>query len=78
MERMTVLSRVGADGILHVSVPVGVTDANRPVQVTIEPADDRPNSASEYEVWLEGLSGRWQGEFLRGNEGIFETREPLS
>jgi len=66
MDRMTVLSRVGADGVLHVSVPVGVTEANRPVQVTIEPAADKSDSASEYGVWLEGLAGRWQGEFVRG------------
>ena len=78
MNRMTLNSRVGADGILNVSVPVGVTEANRPVQVTIEPITEESNGAADYGAWLERLSGRWQGDFIRGDEGAFESREPLS
>lgn len=78
MNRMTVLSRVGADGVLKVSVPVGVDDANRPVQVTIEPAAEMSNGVTDYETWLDGLGGLWQGDFVRGDEGEFETREFLS
>jgi predicted DNA-binding antitoxin AbrB/MazE fold protein len=33
--------------------------------------------AADYEAWLDGLAGRWQGDFARGHEGDFETREPL-
>jgi hypothetical protein len=71
-----------------VSVPVGLGEANRPVQVTIEPAREATNGAADYEAgdhgaadygrWLDGLAGRWRGEFVRGNEGDFEIREPLS
>jgi len=77
MNRITFFSRVGADGVLHVEVPVGATEANRPVQVTIEPARNGSESAEDYHAWLRQLAGRWQGEFVRGDEGAFETREFL-
>jgi hypothetical protein len=35
MNRMIIKTTVGADGVLHMKVPVG--DAYREVQVTIEP-----------------------------------------
>ena len=38
MNRMIVKSRIGADGVLNVTVPVGSNEANREVLVTIEPA----------------------------------------
>jgi hypothetical protein len=85
MDRVTIVSRVGADGVLHVSVPLGPSDANLPVQVTIEatghpPKTDQPpkNGSADYRVWLDGLAGKWQGDFVRGDEGHFESREPLS
>lgn len=78
MDRMTMNSRVGADGVLNVSVPVGLSDANLPVQITIEPALEKTNGSPDYGDWLDGLAGRWQGEFVRGEEGTLETREPLS
>ncbi|MEX2169251.1 MAG: hypothetical protein WD851_08065 [Pirellulales bacterium] len=74
VDRMTVLSRVGADGVLNVSVPLGLNDANRSVQVIIEPAAKETNGVTDYETWLDGLAGRWQGDFMRGDEGSFETR----
>ena len=77
MVRMTLKSRVGADGILSVKVPVGVTDANREVQVTIEPTGRANDGAEEYAAWLRGLPGRWQGEFERPPQGSPEEREPL-
>jgi hypothetical protein len=78
VDRMTVISRVGADGVLSVSVPLGLNDANRPVQVTIEPAAETSNGRTHYGSWVDGLSGRWQGDFAGGDEGNFEAREPLS
>jgi predicted DNA-binding antitoxin AbrB/MazE fold protein len=33
---------------------------------------------ADYDAWLDGLAGRWQGDFVRGDEGEFETRESLS
>ena len=58
------------------SVPLGLNDANRSVQVIIEPAAKETNGVTDYETWLDGLAGRRQGDFVRGDEGNFETREP--
>ena len=37
MNRMVLHSRVGADGVLHLTVPIGQEAADREVRVTIEP-----------------------------------------
>ncbi len=42
MNRMVVHSRVGADGILNIALPIGKTDADREVQVTIDPVATPP------------------------------------
>jgi hypothetical protein len=36
MNRMVLHSRVGADGVLQIGVPIGKQDADRDVQVTID------------------------------------------
>ena len=77
MNRLTVTSRVGDDGVLHVTVPLGPAEANREVQVTIEPVVATPAGATEYMKWLDRIAGGWQGEFVREHEGDFETREPF-
>jgi hypothetical protein len=38
MTRLVLHSRVGWDGVLHVTVPLGEQHADRVVQVTIDPA----------------------------------------
>jgi hypothetical protein len=37
MNRMVVKSRVGSDGVLHLALPVGVEEADKEVQITVEP-----------------------------------------
>ncbi len=37
MQNITLRSHVGSDGILHLDVPVGLTDADLEVTVTIQP-----------------------------------------
>ncbi len=37
MQTITLRSHVGSDGILHLEVPVGLTDAELEVTVTIQP-----------------------------------------
>ena len=36
------------------------------------------NGSTNYQAWLDSIAGRWQGDFVRGDEGSIETREPLS
>jgi predicted DNA-binding antitoxin AbrB/MazE fold protein len=47
------------------------------VHLRVEQENGSPAKSSEYDTWLESLAGRWQGEFIRGDEGDVETREPL-
>jgi hypothetical protein len=46
MNRMILHSRVGADGVLHLTVPIGAMDANREVQVTIDEVGPAPMTGS--------------------------------
>ncbi len=79
MNRTIIKSRVSADGILHVDVPMGTAQANREVQVTIEPTDSvaAAPSRQEYLDFLRATAGAWQGEFARPVEGELEVRDPM-
>jgi hypothetical protein len=77
MIRLTVRSRIDADGVLRVAVPIGLHDAEREVNVTIEPIDGRTEEQTEYVSWLDGIAGKWQGDFERLPELDFEERDPL-
>jgi hypothetical protein len=77
MTRKVLKSRVGPDGVLQVSVPLGSQEANREVSVVIESIPEQPRSQAEYSAWLDRIYGSWQGEFVEDDEGPFETREPF-
>jgi len=49
MNRMVLHSRVGSDGVLHITVPIGKEDADREVQVTIDPLRAGPPSMTQEE-----------------------------
>ena len=65
------------DGVFRPLVPLALPQGAR-VQLRVEEEDGRGGPAIDYRAWLNGLAGRWQGEFMRDNEGEFESREPLS
>jgi hypothetical protein len=45
-------SRVGADGVLTISLPLGLREANREVKVVVESTDaSAPSSPSNREDW---------------------------
>ena len=70
MNRMVLKARVGNDGILQVTFPFGVADANREVQVTIEPTPEI--SEEDWHAWLGSTAGAWQGEFERPEQGEYQ------
>jgi len=76
MDRIVVKSRVGSDGVLHLAVPMGPADANREVQVTVEPVGP-PLSADEWRRGIMETAGKWQGDFERPEQGEYEQRGPL-
>jgi hypothetical protein len=70
-------SRVSADGVLRVTVPVGVAEADREMQVTIEPVASTAIS-QEYLDFLQTTAGAWQGDFERPEQGEYEERDSFS
>ena len=79
MNRIVVKSKVSRDGVLHLSVPVGLEEADQEVQVTVEPfAPKTPITQEEWRAWVDSMAGTWQGDFERLPQGEYEEREPLS
>jgi hypothetical protein len=79
MNRVIVNSRVDSDGVLRVTVPVGVADANQEVQVTIEPARAPRMTSNEWRTWVRTTAGSvTDPTFRRHEQGAYEEREPLS
>ncbi len=78
MTRMVTTSRVGADGVLHLELPLGTPEAGREVQVTVESITTPSMTQEEWVAFLDRTAGAWQGEFERPPQGEYETREALS
>jgi len=77
MNRVIVKTRIDADGVLRVTIPLTPEDANREVEVTIEPTGPPPMTQEEWRQFIMSTAGTWQGEFERPEQGEFEEREPL-
>jgi hypothetical protein len=77
MNRLVVRSRVDGDGVLRVVVPIGATEADREVQVTVEPLSQPAGVQVEYIAWLDSIAGKWQGEFELMPQDGFEMRDVL-
>jgi hypothetical protein len=78
MTRIEVRSKVGPDGVLHLDVPMGASEANREVRVIVE--EVRPTQAmtqEEWAAWVHRMAGSWQGDFERPPQGEYETRDEL-
>jgi hypothetical protein len=80
MTRMVIHSRIGADGVLHITVPVGKEDADREVQVTIDPSPVGPPPMTE-QAWrafvLSTAGSITDPSFVRHEQGEYEEREEL-
>ncbi len=77
MKSIKLRSHIGADGILHLDVPLEIRDTEIEVTVTVESV----NSGSQ-KGWMPGffeeVIGGWVGEPLeRPEQGEFEIREQL-
>ena len=78
MNRMILHSRVGADGILHITVPIGKADADREVQVTIDPVRPSPMTQEEWRNFVLSTAGSiTDPSFVRHEQGQYERREEL-
>jgi len=78
MNRTILRSRVGPDGVLHVTVPVGKGDANREVQVTIEPLERACMTPEQWRNFIYATEGSvTDPTFKRHEQGEYEQREEL-
>ena len=75
MTRITMKSKIGPDGVLRVAVPVGTAEADREVQLTIEPIVSEAAPRQEYLDFLRETAGAWQGDFERPEQGQYEGRD---
>jgi hypothetical protein len=82
MHTIQTTSHVGPDGMLKLSVPVGIVDADVQVTVVVEPmASAQPLSGADREEWRQFVAetaGSIQDPtFFRHEQGEYETREPM-
>jgi hypothetical protein len=82
MNKVILTSRVGADGVLKVSVPLKPEDADKPVRETVEPLDEadapasRPTTREEWLKFIEQTAGSiTDPTFERPPQGEYEQRE---
>ena len=74
MNPMVLKSTVSSDGVLHLALPLGIDEANREVQVTVEPMPPAPLSQEEWRELVLSTAGKWQGEFDPPDQGEYEVR----
>lgn len=82
MQKITLRAHVGSDGVLHLNLPVGVSDAELEVTVTVQPIMPPDGKTPEELGWSPGFFertfGAWQGESLgRESQGEYEHRDEL-
>ncbi len=81
MTHLELRARIGPDGILNLNVPVGISDANREVEVIVEPADMGGEAIEvTQEQWVRFVAetaGASLEELERPEPGEFEVREQL-
>ncbi|UKO96237.1 hypothetical protein [Nostoc sp. UHCC 0870] len=76
MESIKIRSHVGADGILHLDIPIEM--ANTEIEVTVTIQTVSPQQRGWMPVFFEEVIGGWVGEPLeRPEQGEYETREHL-
>lgn len=83
MQSITLHSHVGADGILHLDIPVGLTDAELEVTVTVQTVDspsevDSPQGKGWPPGFFEETFGCLKDDpLVIDSEGVFEEQEEL-
>ncbi|MGB0561398.1 MAG: hypothetical protein ACPGVO_06290 [Spirulinaceae cyanobacterium] len=81
MQSIKLKSRIGSDGILHLDIPVGITDKDLEVMIVFQAiapqaAVSPPASLGWRSDFFERTAGSIQDEtFIRHPQGDFEERE---
>ena len=78
MNPITIKSKVGTDGVLHLDLPLGIDSACEEVQVTVQPVSAATLTQEQWREMILSTAGKWQGNLERPEQGAYEEREPLS
>ncbi|HEY7423653.1 MAG TPA: hypothetical protein VH682_05355 [Gemmataceae bacterium] len=76
MNRMVVKTKVGNDGSLHLDLPVGLEEAGKEVQITVEPVPPagKQRTMSAADLLHSGLVGMWADRMDIGDSREFARR----
>jgi hypothetical protein len=75
METITLHSRVGADGLLKLQVPIKATNTDLEVVLIVQPVTSKAKDIGWPAGFFEEVAGGWQGERLvRDDQGEYEIR----
>ena len=82
MRTVTVHGKTGADGVLHLDIPVGEKNADFEVLVVVQPtvltaSKQTPEERGWPPGFFEQTAGKWQGELQRAPQGEYEKRDEL-
>ncbi|BAY29296.1 hypothetical protein NIES2107_11370 [Nostoc carneum NIES-2107] len=83
MQSIKLCSHVGADGILHLEIPVGITDKEMEVMVIYQQIEPSAHAKTPQELgWPPGFFERTAGlladdPIQRYPQGEYDTRESL-
>ena len=79
MTTRVIRSKVGADGVLHLDLPLGIQEASQEVDVIVRSATSKKTrSDEEWKAWVIKMAGCIDDpSFVRHHQGQFEERLPL-
>jgi len=83
MQTLTLKSHTGSDGMLHLKVPVSLTETEFKVTVRLQPimSVSKPKTPEDLgwsPCFFERTAGAWEGEPLKREEqGSYEQRDAL-
>ena len=80
MQTLHIQSQAGADGVIHLDIPVDAPNIDYDVVVVLHPRSEVSKAPTADRDWppgfFEAAAGAWQGDFVR-DQGQFEEREEL-
>ena len=71
MNRIELKERVNGDGVLQLTLPLGLSEAGRAVRVTVEPLEPKEMTQEEWRAGILATAGGWLGDFERPPQGEF-------
>lgn len=77
MQPKTLVAKVDEDGVLRLSLPLGIAIAGQDVKITIAPTLSSDLSQEAWRERIHANAGTWEGDFERPEQGEYEEREPF-